>query len=412
MIKALREPQIQRLWFGQALSSIGDEIYRVGLIWLAIGLMGPDTGYLAAGQTASLMLLSFVGGKWADHWNPRRTMMSVDFIRAGVVLMPVVVSFFMPTPLALLWAMAFLLSGLSAFFDPATQGLIPILAKDKELRQATNGLMSTTIRMARMIGPAIVGLLSAFIPMIHFFTIDAITFCISAYCVYSLKKYLPPTDHSLVPKSNFRTAVLSGFHLARSIPGMSYIFFSKAITAGCWNLVIAIGFPLLVHELSGNDARYFGLVMASYGLGNFIGALYFGSLARERLWEIYFFGILFLGLGFICIGLAPNVEWIIIAAAVTGFFGPMNDLAFIDMLQKKFPVKDLTKMFRLRLATESSMTLFFTLLSPWLIRLTSVRAAIFIGGGVWLVCGVIGFFMRKKFTHSYLSSEAGSAISL
>ena len=66
MIRALRQPQLLRLWFGQASSSIGDEIYRVGLIWLAVGLMGENTGYLAAGQTASLMLLSFIGGRWAD----------------------------------------------------------------------------------------------------------------------------------------------------------------------------------------------------------------------------------------------------------------------------------------------------------------------------------------------------------
>lgn len=401
MIKALRKPQILRLWFGQAFSSIGDEIYRVGLIWLAVGLMGPNTGYLAAGQTASLMLLSFIGGRWADRWNPRKTMISVDLIRAVIVLCPVAISFFMPTPLFVLWIMAFTLAGLSAFFDPATQGLIPVLAGNHELMQSTNGLMSTTIRMARMIGPAIVGLLSAFIPMIHFFTIDAITFCVSAYCVYSLKKYIPPMDYSKMPKSNFKTAVLSGFYLAREVPGMSYLYFSKALTAGCWNLVIAIGFPLLVHEMTGGDARYFGLVMASYGVGNFIGALYFGNMERVRLWEIYFYGLLFLGIGFILIGLAPNVELIILAAAFAGFFGPMNDLAFIDMVQKKFKVTDLTKMFRLRLASESSMTLIFTLISPMMIKLTSVRTVILIGGSLWLVCAAIGFMLDKNLHKSY-----------
>jgi hypothetical protein len=38
MIKALRQPGIKRLWFGQAFSSVGDEIYRVGLTWFAVGL--------------------------------------------------------------------------------------------------------------------------------------------------------------------------------------------------------------------------------------------------------------------------------------------------------------------------------------------------------------------------------------
>lgn len=398
MIRALRQPQLLRLWFGQASSSIGDEIYRVGLIWLAVGLMGENTGYLAAGQTASLMLLSFIGGRWADSWNPRRTMISVDLIRAVIVLIPVIISYFMPNPLFVLWIMAFSLSGLSAFFDPATQGMIPVLAKDRETMQATNGLMSTTIRMARMIGPAIVGLLSAFIPMIHFFTIDAITFCISAYCVYSLKKYLP--EHIPVKaKTSFKDSIMIGFNLAKEVPGMNLVYFTKAITAGTWNLVLGIGFPLLVHHITGGDARYFGLVMASYGVGNFIGALYFGNRPRRDLWKLYFFGQLFLGAGFLAIGLAPNVEWIIIAAALGGFAGPMNDLAFIDMIQQKFKVSDITKMFRLRMATESTMTLICTLSSPMIIKFTSVKTMILMSGVVWVICGLVGLILKNRFNY-------------
>ena len=234
MLKALQQPQLKRLWFGQACSSIGDEIYRVGLTWFAVGLMGADTGYLTAGQTASLMLLSFIGGKWADRWSPISTMINVDILRAVIVLIPVVVSFFTSVPMSLLWVMALSLSALSAFFDPATQATIPLLAKDTETMQSTNGLMSTTIRMARMIGPAIVGLLSAFIPMIHFFTIDALTFLVSALSVRSLKNHMPARDARALPGKHigFMDAITSGFKLVREKPGMSYVFISKAITAG------------------------------------------------------------------------------------------------------------------------------------------------------------------------------------
>jgi MFS family permease len=139
MLKALRQPQLFRLWLGQAFSSVGDEIYRVGLTWFAVGLMGANTGYLTAAQTASLMLLSIIGGKWADHWNPIKTMLWVDLIRAFIVLIPVVLSFFMQVPLISLWMVALSLSGLSAFFDPANQATIPLLAKDHKTLQATNG---------------------------------------------------------------------------------------------------------------------------------------------------------------------------------------------------------------------------------------------------------------------------------
>jgi MFS transporter, DHA3 family, macrolide efflux protein len=400
MIQALRHPQIKKLWFAQALSSIGDEIYRVGLIWLAIKMMGNDTGYLAAGQTASLLCLSFLGGRWADQWDPRKTMISVDILRAILVLIPVAISFFMTPPLTVLWFMAFSVSGLSAFFDPATQGLIPQLAKTPTLVKSTNGLMSTTIRMARMIGPAIVGLLSVFIPMIHFFSIDALTFIISALCVYSLGNFMPVKPQSQVTKSvktDFKTAVMSGFRLTKTVPGMGYVFFAKGLITGGWNLVIIVGFPLLVHNLTGGDVRSFGYVMASYGIGNFIGALYFGNRERKNSWFYYFFGHCLHGLGYLAIGFAPNLSFIIAAAIYCGFTGPINDLGFVDMIQDKFKGNDVIKMFRLRLTVESATTLVFTVLSPWLIKLTSVETMIILSGVLWLICGMTGLIFRKHF---------------
>jgi Bacterial protein of unknown function (DUF894). len=395
MIKALKNPQLLRLWFGQASSSVGDEIYRVGLTWFAVGLMGANTGYLTAGQTASLMLLSFIGGKWADRWQPIKTLVSVDLIRAAIVIIPVAISYFTEVPMAVLWGMALSLSALSAFFDPAVQSIIPTLAKDKELMHSTNGLMSTTIRMARMVGPAIVGLLSAFIPMIHFFTIDAITFIVSAYCVYSLKKHVPehpPAHH----QQSMIDAITSGFKKVRQIPGMSYVFFSRAVTAGTWNLALVIGFALLVHQMTNGDAKSFGLVMASYGVGNFAGALYFGNRPRPRSEFLMYSGYMWLGLGFVCIGVAPTIPLVMIAAAAGGFSGPMNDLAFIDMAQQKFEVKDLTKVFRLRMAVESAATLLCTVTSPWLIKHTSIRAVIIGCGVTWILSGVFGFVLAPQ----------------
>src|SRR4051812_18058017 len=102
MLSALRDRKIFRPWIGQAPSSIGDEIYRVGLTWMAVGLIGPDTGYLTAAQAASLMLLSFVGGKWAGHWDALEAMVRIDLVRALIVLVPVAYSLVAPVPLWML----------------------------------------------------------------------------------------------------------------------------------------------------------------------------------------------------------------------------------------------------------------------------------------------------------------------
>ncbi len=394
MIQALREPQLLRLWVGQAFSSVGDEIYRVGLIWFAVNLMGADTGYLAAGQTAALMLLSFIGGKWADNWAPLKTMVSVDLIRAVIVLIPVVVSFFMPVSLPLIWIVALSLSAMSAFFDPAAHSMIPVLAKGTELRQATNGLMGTTTRMARMVGPAIVGLLSAFIPMIHFFTLDALTFVVSAICVASLGRFVP--QKKILHKINtpLFESLKSSYRLISHKRGLKFLFLSKTVTAGTWSLALMIGFPLLIHQVAAGNTQMFGFVMASYGIGNFAGSLIFGSRPLKKLMFAICAGYIWLGLGFSLIGVAPTIPLIIFAAAFAGFAGPISDLAFVDLLQRKFSVGELTKVVRLRIALESAGTLVFMLISPILIKTFSVRAVILFCGLAWIGAGLFGFLQQ------------------
>lgn len=391
MLKALRHTAIRRLWFGQALSSIGDEIYRVGLTWIAVGIIGADTGYLNAAQAAALMILSFVGGKWADHWDPLKTMIRVDLLRAIIVLTPVIYSFFSPVPLALLAVVAITLSGLGAFFDPALQSTLPKFSPSREVLQATTGLMMTTIRLARMVGPAIIGFLAGILPPIHFFTMDALSFLISAATLNPLQsKEIKP--HVGAPRRHisFSEAVLSGFQALRKKQGMSFILISKALTTGTWNLAFGLGFALLVQELAPGDTRSFGMVIAAYGVGNFAGALFFGNRPRHRPALMMFAGYVWLGLGFIVTVLCPTIAWMMVAVAVTGFSGTMNEVTFFDLVQARFPTTEITRIVRLRMATDTTVTLALMLLAPLMFRILGVRSVIGLCGALWMIVGVIG----------------------
>lgn len=396
MRSALRDRAISRLWAGQALSSIGDEIYRVGLTWLAVGLLGPDTGLLNAGAAAALMILSFVGGRWADRWEPLRTMVRIDLIRAGVVLLPVIVSLFRPVPLALLVAVALTLAALGAFFDPALQSTLPHFAREPRLLRSTNGLMSTTIRLARMVGPMLVGLLSNLVPMIHFFTLDAVSFIASAWSVHSIGQRLPAPAASHERLPSFWQSISAGFRTVSAEPGMPFVFWLKALTGGTWNLAFALGIALLVQQLAPGSARSFGLVVACYGAGNFLGALYFGNHSRPDPARLMFSGYALFGIGFIFLGCAPTIPWMMAAGVFSGFAGPMNELAFSDTIQSRFPANEISRVVRLRMAVETLSTLIFTGISPLLFRTLGPRGTIVFCGLTWVGSGALGFLRLRR----------------
>jgi MFS transporter, DHA3 family, macrolide efflux protein len=398
MLKALRHPPLARLWIGQALSSVGDEIYRVGLTWLAVGLIGADTGYLTAGQFAALMLLSFVGGKWADDWEPIPTMIAVDLARAAVVLIPVIYSFFAPVPLSLFVVVALVIAALSAFFDPALQAALPRFSPSVPVLRAATGLMSTTIRMARMIGPGLIGVLSGILPPIHFFTVNACSYLLSAAFVRSIRKdELPCEDAPRLnrKKITLKEAVFSGFQIAQTKPGMSFIIFSKALAGGLWHLGFTLGFALLVQELAPNDVRSFGLLVAAYGAGNLAAALYVGNRERRQPVNTMYAGYIWLGIGFAMTAIIPDLKWMIALAAFSAMGGPMSEINFSDIIQIHFQSRDIVRIYRLRMALETGCALLLLMASPIFFKMFGPRLVIASTGVATVVTGLVGMFLEQ-----------------
>jgi DHA3 family macrolide efflux protein-like MFS transporter len=376
MLKALRNRAIALLWSGQVLSAIGDEVCRVALIWLAVGLIGADAGYLAAAQSGALLVLCLVGGHWADAWNQRRTMVGVDALRGAIVLVPVAAYSLGRMNLPLLVVVALALSGLGAFFDPALQATLPEVSPDAETLQAATGLMSTTSRLSRAVGPALVGVLAPFVATIHFFTLDALSFAVSALSVAALPPPPPRAPAPRRPRGSFRDSLASGFRATAEVPFMRELMLVRCAVGGLWGTAYSLGFALLVRALAPGDMRAFGWTVACYGVGNVAGALYVGNVRRRRPALILFSGYVLLGLGLAAMAAARSLAWLGAAAAVSAFGGPINDVPFVDIVQKLYAVEDLPKMFRLRMAVETGASLLLLAAAPALVRSFSARALV------------------------------------
>ena len=388
MLRALRTRSLFLLWSGQALSAVGDEIYRVALIWLAVGLIGADAGYLAAAQSGALFLLSLVGGHWADEWDQRRTMIGVDLLRAVIVLIPVAAFYAGRVSVPVLLAVAVPVSGLGAFFDPALQATLPALAADSEELQSATGLMSTTVRGARAVGPGLVALLGPLLPMIHFFTLDCASFAVSALSV----SRLPPAAAAKprAPRPGLRDNLAAGLRAVWSRPLLRDLMLARMVVAALWGVAFGLGLALAVNELAHGDLRAFGGVMACYGAGNVIGALSVGNIRRRRPKLIIFIGYAILGAGFAAMGACRSLPALSAVALVAAIGGPVNDVPFYDLVQRMFPVEELARVFRLKMALETGALMLMTAASPALFRQFGPKAVLSACGLGILALGAAG----------------------
>jgi len=177
------------LWLSQVLSAMGDFFYLIAVMWIAVKVAGSGAGIVAAAEAGSMLLFGLLGGVYADRWNRRTTMIVVDVLRAiAVAILPILAL----TGTLQLWHLvivAVVVGSLGALFDPALQASLPALSGNPQILQATNGLMDITRRLARALGPSLAGVLIIFLPLAHFFTLDAISFAVSALAVFSLGRH-------------------------------------------------------------------------------------------------------------------------------------------------------------------------------------------------------------------------------
>jgi len=157
----LRQRHLAILWVSQVLSAIGDNLYTIAVLWTAVRVAGGRAGIVAAAGTVATLVFGMLGGVYADRWDRQRTMAAVDLLRAATVAVLPILAWRGMLQLWHLAAVAVVVSGLGALFDPALQASLPALVNDRQMLQATNGLMDMTRRLARAIGPSLAGGLRA-----------------------------------------------------------------------------------------------------------------------------------------------------------------------------------------------------------------------------------------------------------
>lgn len=396
-LKALRLPQIALLWTGQVLSAIGDYFYTIAVMWIAVKTSGSDAGFVAGAESIAMIVFGLLGGVYADRWNRRVTMVSVDLVRAGVVLLLPLLAL---TGLLRFWhlvVVAVIIGSLGALFDPALQASLPILTGDARTLQATNGLMDITRRLARTLGPSMAGLLVAFLPLAHFFTLDAVSFAISALAVFALgSRYAwkpPRTESAGRPAGGIKNVLREAAGGVRLVSANRPLFWSLlavGLSNLVWSIAFVIGVPLLVVHGLGNSVGAYGLIVGAYGVGNVLSNLVIGSLNIKRRVLSIFLGKAILGLGFLLLALSSSVPMALCASALAAVGGPMGDIMILTMLQTDLPADQIGKAYSLLMIVENAGGSLGLLIAVPFFVLVNVSLGIALSAGLLLLTGIAG----------------------
>jgi MFS family permease len=269
LLGPLSEPQFRLLWIGQSTSAVGDGMTFLAIAFavLHIGGKAADLGLVFAAFFAAYVSFILVGGVWADRLPRQLVMVGADVVR-GVV--QVIIGLLLLTGGAHVWQIAIgvaVYGAASAFFQPASTGLVPQTVSAGRLQQA-NALMSISRNGAAILGPPVSGLIVAVAPPGTVFMIDAASFGISAISLLLLRPVERPSPEV---RQRFLAELVGGWREVRARPWIAAALVAFAISNASGAAFFILG-PVIANAQLGGAAAW-GLILTAGAIGGVIGGL-------------------------------------------------------------------------------------------------------------------------------------------
>jgi MFS family permease len=341
----LKNVRFLQLWVGQGISFVGDAVSMVALVVLVVQITGSASA-VGGALVARLLptLASPLAGVLADRLDRRIVLVACDLARAVLVLGMVFVR-----DLVVLYLLVFLMGLARTFFNPTIRAAFPSVVGESDLTRA-NALISGTFSVSIMAGPALGGLLVAYLGVDEAFLLDAVTYLVSAAFLSRIA----------LPRSQREDGEGFGHELRAGLGYLAGARVPLAIVVGAFLTILTINTTtpaevFLAKETFGAGDAGYGLLVSLWGGGMIIGSTIMAALGdRVSLVPLYFLSIFIGALALAGTGLAPLFILALGALMIEGVATGIDNVATDTILQKRVPEALLGRVFAVRFMSYSA----------------------------------------------------------
>ncbi|HHW14977.1 MAG TPA: MFS transporter, partial [Firmicutes bacterium] len=403
------------LWVGQTVSWIGNAFHRISLLFLLM------EGVPRASQHVPLLLLMLVhaaahlaigpfAGVVVDRWSRKAAMIAADLARAGLVLL-------IPFAAGLaghfwLYALSFLVTVASLFFEPARHSALPQVVGEKEIFLA-NSILATSESVAELVGLVAGGLFISRLGYRAAFFFDAFSFLISALAVALMTFQVAPVRQAAAWREELGQVLgdlRQGFAYVRrrvDIRALFGLFFLLAMAVGSVNYLLATftkaGLGLGPEAYAVIDAG----IVAGYVLGSVAVAAAGSGWNRIAMLGLGLFGM---GAGNVVIAQSHHLPLAVAGGVIGGLFNPVYYVASRTYMQETVANEVLGRVFSLQFLVVQlgfvASVLLASVCLPWL----GLRAWLFWSGAGLALVGILapqtGVLGRLRRGEAVVSSRA------
>ncbi|MFS0757081.1 MFS transporter [Noviherbaspirillum sp. 1P10PC] len=296
-----------RVWAGGALvSNVGTWMQRTAQDWLVLTELTNNSatavGIVMSLQFGPSLLLLPLTGYVADRYDRRKVLLATQCAMGLLALGLGLLTLLGVAQLWQVYLFAFLLGCVSAFDAPARQTFVSELVGEEHLTNAV-ALNSTSFNAARMIGPAVAGLLIASIGTGWVFVINALSY-VAVLGSLAMLRVAELHWRGRAPRAD--GGLLAGLRYVWNRPDLKTVLFMLFLLG-----TFGLNFPIFISTMAVNayhaGAGHYGVLSSAMAVGSVAGALFTASRAQPHIARLVNSSALF-GLGCALAALMPSFQ--------------------------------------------------------------------------------------------------------
>ena len=395
-----------RMWAGGAfVSNVGTWMQRTAQDWIVLTQLthhnATAVGVVMSLQFGPQVLLLPLTGFAADHLDRRKLLFGTQGAMGGLALGLGILTVAGLVQLWHVYVFAFLLGCVSAFDSPARQTFVSELVVEADLTNAV-GLNSTSFNAARMIGPAIAGVLIAAVGSGWVFLINAASF---AAVLVSLTLLRVDELHRTDRAHRTRGSLVEGFRYVWKRPDLKAMLLMLFLIG-----TFGLNFPIFISTMSVTvfhaGASQYGLLSSIMAVGSVAGALLAAGREKPHI-AILLAGAAVFGFGCALSAIMPNYWLFGLALVLIGVSAQTFTTTVNSMVQLSTEPAMRGRVVAILLAIALGGTPLGAPIVGWVADAWGPRWALGIGAASGFGAAVAGICYLMKYRHLRVGMHEG-----
>lgn len=277
---ALKHRNFRYFWIGQCISLLGTWMQKAAQVWLVYSLTNSPLllGFLGIAQYMPVLIFSLFAGVFADRF-PKKRLLYITQIT--FMIQSLILAFLVLSGNVRYWhvlALATVFGFMQSIDMPSRQSFFIELVGKEDLMNAI-ALNSSIVNLAKIIGPAVAGIIMIWLGPGMCFLLNGISYIAVLTGLYMIKSNSNP----IVKKSK---RVISDIK-----EGVIYVKNSSVLLVTAIILAIMSTFafnvdvmiPVFAKTILGKGVEGYTALLSATGIGSFIGAIFMASRSKKGL---------------------------------------------------------------------------------------------------------------------------------